>query len=367
MSRYGHDPNDGPGARSSGVTAELGLRNSAVVIDVDRDVVRAVLVDAVEGVGRFVGLGQSPATALPPFSDPSIGIARALRALEEQTGRQFLAGEQLIHPQRPDGDGADLYLLTGTPAPPNRVALITAGQSPTAAALVAAARRTHTAIAEAGGQGAPGAKTSSLALATWLRGLAPSTVVLVSADGSAEDWRLILEAVAEAARGGSVRQGIVVAGEALQGSAAEVLGSLLELSGIDPTAYGPAEIASAFEAELRQQYAQQARGTATLRALAETPFVDRLQATQLAVTFLHRRMGRNVLSVSLGDGTRLQSATRRGALVVSHAEADLGLGARALLAISPERIVRWLPFRWSPEEITHWVLNRAWRPQTVLE
>lgn len=343
-------------------------RDAVLVVDVDGAAARALLFDMVEGSPRFVAVGVSRSTAVPPLDDPAPGIVRAIRDLEEQTGRALIDGEQLITPQRPNGDGIDACFVTGMPVPPLRAALITVGQSDLRRELASAARRTTTILADSTEDLPEGDGTvSSTALREWLALARPETVVLLCAGGTPDDWTVVLDAVADLARDGVVRSGIVVSDDAHQQQAAAALGSILDLSGTDPSTVDAREIASALESELRAAYARRVSEASSGRLLAAARFVDRPHAVQLVTAFLNRRMGRNVLAISMSEGTVLQAALEGRGAAVHRAERDLGSGVRSLLAIPPEDVLRWLPARTSTEDVTQWILNRALRPFTVME
>lgn len=339
--------------------------SSAVVVDADRTMVRALLFDLVDGVPRFIGVGASPSTALGPYADPAIGLQQAIRALEQDAGRRLFDGDQPLTPQQIGGDGVDRYFVTGLPAPPIQAALIPVGRSTLARQLAAAARRATTALADAAEDGVLDVdRFSQAALQTWLRLVQPTVVVLVFEQGSAEDWQVVLDALADVVRDGAITYGVVVADEPRQQAAATMLGAQVELSGIDPADYDPREIGAALEEDLRERYHQRVETESGMPALASASFVDRVRASQSVAAFLHRRMGRNVAVVAGGEGTVLQIVTGQATATLLRAEQDLSLGVRGLLRLPAERVMRWLPFRSSTEELTQWVLNRALRPFT---
>ncbi|HUY98871.1 MAG TPA: hypothetical protein VMU89_00870 [Thermomicrobiaceae bacterium] len=341
---------------------------TALVVNIDSAVTRALLFDIVEGAPRFVALGSSRSTVLPPYDDAAAGVAAALEQLESDTGRKLRDGERIAMPVRGNGDGVDATYVTGTPIPRVRAALISVGQSDLARTLAAAARRTATSLttsldALSDGQVA----LSPGAIRTWLRATRPSSVVLIYDGGSADDWTTALDAVADAARDVAIKQGIVVADDDHQQSAAVELGNTLDLSGIDPAEYDAREIAAALEAELRDEYLRRVSGASGMRLLSQAHFVDRTRAFQAVSTFLHRRTQRSVLAVSIADGSGIYGVIGDEPVSAVRPDLDVGLGARNLLTFAPELVARWLPQRASAEEITEWALNRALRPFTELE
>src|SRR6185312_4206514 len=126
-------------------------------------------------------------------------------------------------------------------------------------------------------------------LLTWLRDVAPTTLILVHDGGAAEDWDIVIEAVSDASRDGATKNGIVIADEGKQQLVARSLGTVLELSGIDPLEYEPWEIATALESEFNEQYQQRVRSFDAIAAFSNARYVDRLHSIQSVASFLHRR------------------------------------------------------------------------------
>ncbi len=107
------------------MTASLIEGESLLAVDVGAVTTRTVLFDMVEGVYRFVALGQAPSTAEAPFGDLGIGVREAIERIQEVTGRNFLDGSQrLIVPAQADGSGVDALVATFSAGPPIRTAIV---------------------------------------------------------------------------------------------------------------------------------------------------------------------------------------------------------------------------------------------------
>src|SRR5690554_2501107 len=100
------------------------IPNAILVLDIDQSITRAVLCDVVEGAARLVDVAETASTSAAPYFEMSIGISRAIRLLEDQTGRRLLENDSVITPSRPDGDGVDRLFVTGIPAEPNRIGML---------------------------------------------------------------------------------------------------------------------------------------------------------------------------------------------------------------------------------------------------
>jgi hypothetical protein len=342
---------------------QMSTPNAMLVLDVDQAISRAVLCDVVEGCARLVDVGEAATTAGPPFLDMSVGINRAIRQLEDQTGRRLMEGDAIISPSRPDGDGVDRLFVTGVPVSPNRIGLLSLDHGDVTRVIRNAVRRTISVLAEAD-EYFRWAETafSPTAVEAWVRDSKPATMILIAGGSNSDDWRAALEVIASTAPSYGAANGIVIGDEERQQIAAEVLDDSLELSGIDPSAYHPSEISSAVEAELREQYAARLPEESALHAFSSGMFVDRKQGVESVAAFLHRRMDRRLAVLGMQAGTLLEIASNQGALSVYRGDVDLGASARSLLQIPTSSIAQWVPSQMTEDEVHHWLLNRSLRP-----
>ena len=345
----------------------MSTPNAMLILDVDQSITRAVLCDVVEGAARLVDVGESLTTAGAPFFEMSIGINRAIRKLEEQTGRRFMENDAVISPSQPDGDGVDRVFITGIPIEPNRVGLLTLEEGDIAHVIRSSVRRTISVLSDASQYFRwAGTSFSPTAVEGWVRDSRPGTMILIAGNAPVDDWRAALEVIASTAPGFGATQGIVIGDEERQQVAAEVLEDALELSGIDPAAYHTSEISSAIEAELREQYVSRLPDEQALQAFTSGMFVDRMQGVESVSAFLHRRMGRKLAALGMQAGTMIEVSTTQGALSVFRGDVDINGSSRTLLQLPMQDIARWVPTQMTEDEIRHWLLNRALRPHTRL-
>jgi hypothetical protein len=346
---------------------QLSTPNAMLILDVDQSITRAVLCDVVEGSARLVDVGESVTTGGAPFFEMSIGINRAIRQLEDQTGRRILDSDVVISPSQPDGDGVDRVFITGIPLEPNKIGLLSLDSGELTHVIRSSVRRTISVLSEASHY-FHWAQTSfsPTAVEGWVRDSRPWTMILIAGDAPLDDWRAALEVIASTAPGYGTTQGIIIGDERRQQVAAEVLDETLELSGIDPAAYHTSEISSAIESELREQYASRLPGEAALQSFSSGMFVDRMQGVESVAAFLHRRMGRKLAVLSAQAGTLLEVSSSQGALSVYRGDVDANAGARTLLQLPMQDVARWVPSQMTDDEVRHWLLNRALRPQAAL-
>ncbi len=342
--------------------------HAAVVVHAGRTRCRATLFDRVEQAPRLV----ASTLAIPEPSSGSFeleGIAAALEELAEATGRTFEDGGKLLSPRQPLGDGADLYLLTGLPRPPLRVALISIGSDRSLShVLTAALRSTPARLTQLGVTAQAGGSLSAAAVEQWLREVSPRVLVLAHEGGTADEWATVLDGVrgvAEDADGPEL--GLIVGPETHQEQAAEAIGEQIELVGVDPLAHEVASVTLALTTELRDRYRDTVRQSLLARQLGSLHFVDLVEAIGSSVAFTHRRTGQSTLFVHIDEGTLLVWARGEQAVTSFSAERDLGPGAAELTRLAPERIARWLPKQCPLESLTEWLLNRSLRPLAALE
>jgi hypothetical protein len=344
---------------------QISTPNTMLILDVDQAVTRTVLCDVVEGSARLVDVGEALTTAGPPFLDMSIGINRALRQLEEQTGRRLLDGDSIICPAQPDGDGVDRLFVTGVPLTPNRIGMLSLERGHVTHVIRSAVRRSLSILSDADVYFRwAGTSYSLTAIEGWLRDSQPGTLILIAGASSSDDWRAALEVVAGTAPAYGARSGIIIGDEQRQQIAAEVLEDSLDLSGIDPGAYELGEISSAIESELREQYVGRLPGVDALQAFSSGMFLDRIQAIESVAAFLHRRMGRRLAVMGMQSGTFIEIASQQGALTVYRGDLDISADASSLLQLPMTGLARWIPSQMTDDEVRHWLLNRSVRPQT---
>jgi hypothetical protein len=343
--------------------AQTSAANAILILDVDQAITRAVLCDVVEGAARLVDVAETISTDGAPYHDMSIGISRALRQLEDQTGRRLLDGDTVISPSRSDGDGVDRVFVTGIPVEPNAIGMLSLERGELTHVIRSSVRRTISVLSEADDYFRwIQSSFSPTAVEAWIRDTKPGTLVLIAGDAPVEDWRAALEVIASTAPEYGATQGIIVGDDERQQVAAEVLDDSLELSGIDPSAYHPGEISSAIESELREQYASRLPEQEALSPFATGMFVDRLQGIESVAAFLHRRMGRRMAVLTAQSGTMLEVSSGQGALSVYRGDIDINASARSALQLPAQEIARWIPSQMTEDEIRHWLLNRALRP-----
>jgi hypothetical protein len=352
---------------AAGMNADVrpAALGTGLVVELDRQMVRAVLFASVEGQGRFITAHALPSTALPPIDDATVAVKHALRAIEEQTGFALL-GPNGVQSPVVDHVGVDFFAVTGHPATPLRLTIVALGDSPVVAPIVAAARRS-VAIADL-----PGARIrtsdgviSGALFERHLRAIRPDTVVLIEGSSTEAEWSSAVGTLVSLVHDETVPQIIIIAREEYQNDAAQRFGEQADLRGIDPSAFSSADIANALETELHAAYEARFDPRASVASDRRPHFAGLVRAGDLVTRFLARRRNQTIVALACGDGTTLHIAAPDGGDAVLRADLDVATNVRAALDLDPDLIARRLPFSVTHEDIAHWVLNRALRPFTV--
>src|SRR5437660_8437137 len=88
------------------------VANSLLVADCGAVFTKVSLLGLVEGQYRLMARGEAPTSLTAPNQDITRGIIQAINRIEYITGRHFVSGGQMISPERPTGDGVDVFVAT---------------------------------------------------------------------------------------------------------------------------------------------------------------------------------------------------------------------------------------------------------------
>jgi len=337
------------------------------VIDVDYQAARSVLIARVEGRGRFIAGSIVPSTATPPIDDPSVGARQSLRGIEDHTGLRIVGPDGIDIPSRAE-HGVDVLAVTGQPAIPVRLSIVALGETPMSAPMIAAARRTVTVVEVLTGRVRTKDGTLSGALLeNAIREFRPDALVLLQGSMVESEWAAAIGTLTSLVGEEIVNLIIIVAGEQYQQEAAQLIGQRADLRGIDPVEFSVDDIASALETELQALYDARVDTTALIASSEPAPFVSRVRAAGLVTRFVARRREQAVVAVDVADGTMIHWATPQQSDVHVRPDIDIGRNVRTIFDADLSVLTQWLPFAVSNEDLSHWILNRALRPNTIAE
>jgi hypothetical protein len=372
---------------------------AVLAVDIGSLYTHAALFDVVGDEYRYVARSSAVTTAEAPHNDVTLGIVNAVRELEGVTGRILTDDSRLRMPQRRNGSGLDLFIVTSSAAPALRLAVASVSESISERSALAAAHSTYTNIVsritlDHGIENLPTEEDSLLSTATvWLgeqteKLLAlPPDVVLIA--GEVEGGpvsplmrlaRVVSDAAREqgkraerAARSGSTGAGMPLVVIASNSAAADRIKDALapisevytvpnvrpELGIEQPDAAGAA-LATLYH----ERRVPQISGYNVLTRWIEGGVVPTAEAERLIARYLYRFYGREALIADLGASSTslfLASEERDAAVVLGDLGIAYGLG-NLLSERGTDAIRRWLPFPISEEELVDWALNKVVRP-----
>jgi hypothetical protein len=349
----------------SGGTA-VGHR-SGLVIDVDYQSARAVMFGRVEGRGRFISGSTVPSTATPPIDDASVGARQSVRGIEDHTGLRIAGPEGIDIPSRAE-HGVDVLAITGQPAIPVRLSIVALGETPMSAPMLAAARRTTTIVdVLADRVRTTDGTLSGALLETAIREFRPDALVLLQGNMAETEWAAAIGTLTGLVGEEIVNLIIIVAGDQYQQQAAQLIGERADLRGIDPVEFSVADIAAALETELQALYDARVDTQSLITATEQAPYVSRVRAADLVTRFVARRREQSVVAVDIADGAMIHWATPQLSDVHVRPDIDLAHNLRSIFNSDLASLAQWLPVAVSNEDLSHWILNRALRPNTVAE
>lgn len=363
---------------------------SILAIDVGAVLTKAILVARIEGTYRFIGQGEAPSTVEPPWLDVIAGVDHALEHLAAVTRRSFLDEHgHLITPERPDGKGVDVCVITVSAAEPLKLVLVGLSPDVSVSSLQHAATSTYTQVADAiaaivtrrGAESVDGQPIQRLTEEDRVRRIyraRPDVVCIVGGtDGGAEAPVMeLVDSVALAASllGEEHRPHVLFAGNAgLRAQVTQLIGAEAELQVADNVRPNvDVESIGSTQAELEAFYlalkAAALPGFDQLRAWTRLPVLPTSRAMAHVVQYLSLEETRKgVLAVDVGGASTTVAAARTGQVQL-HVRSDLGtsLSARNVLRLCGlDAITRWLPFETTAGEIEAVVTEKELHPTSV--
>ncbi len=102
-----------------------GISGPILAVDIGTVNTRAVLLDVVEGMYRFVARGEAPSTVDEPWNDALEGVYKVIEQIAAATGRQFIDGNgDLVLPEADEYIGVDMFVATASAGPPIKTVLV---------------------------------------------------------------------------------------------------------------------------------------------------------------------------------------------------------------------------------------------------
>ncbi len=386
--------------------------SSLLVADCGTVVTKVSLLGLVEGQYRLMARGEAPTTLKPPYEDVTEGIIQAVQTIEFITGRRFFEKKQVISPEKPNGDGVDLFIATISANGPLRL-IVMGAVSPTLANLaeqVTSGLYVQTQLvpspsfvavasqqAPVGvGAGAGGTWTADRMNQEWerqlnrIRELHPQAALVVGMADTAAGATPLQEAcqlLVSAARELSA-QSMQNANAPTQGSTFEpysvvyaaapqyveavrrMVQEVAEVTRVDPLV-SPAQLGSVSMAigELYERHAiEHLPGYKRLSSWSSTAPMASATSLSSLVRFLAQHYAMNVTAVDVGAANTTVMVAGEHGEFIPMVNANLGVGSRidsVFQRVGWQRIARWIPYPVTEEEIRQFVLSQIAHPQAV--
>jgi hypothetical protein len=349
--------------------------HSILAADIGSVFTRAVLIDEVDGEFRLMARAQVLTTAEPPISDTSVGLGRALTEIGSLMGRTFYsANEGVLHGDREDGEGADVFIATASGGRPMKALIV--GLTPDIS-LISGRRALGSTYIDVVGMVNYSDNRSTEENVNLILSQHPDLIVIVGGTdfGALEPMRAMLRTVQlalELAHGNP--PAILYAGnQALRPLAAHLLSdktSTFLTRNVRPGL--SAEDLRAAELELSLVYGeyvtQRVGGFTEIQEASEMGVLATAQSYSNVIRYLGGLPGNGgVLLIDVGSSTTtLCASINRQAYV--DIRNDLGLGhsaVTAMNAINGEDIRRWLSSEISDNDLQDYAWNKSARPSSA--
>ncbi len=337
---------------------------------------KAILVERRDGEYRLVTRGEAPTTVEAPFDDVTVGVANAVREVEELSGKSLLADGKVLTERRDDRTGTDLYLSTSSAG--GGLQMTVAGvmkamsaESAQRAALGAGAIIMDVIAVDDG--------RKEYQKVERIRSLRPDMLLMAGGtDGGTVSHltdlaEMIVSADPRPRLGVGLRIPVIYAGNRdAREAVRELIGERVDLRIVDnlrPTLdredLGPAR--EAIHELFLEHVMQQAPGYGKLLTWTSVGVMSTPNAVGKIIQTIAEQGGLNVLAVDIGGATTDVFSVFDGHFHRT-VSANLGMSysiCNVLTEAGVANIMRWVPFELAPAELRNRLRNKMIRPTTI--
>ena len=348
---------------------------SAISIDFGSVHTRALLFDIVDGVYRLVSRSETRSTDGFPWNDLAIGMDRAIKEIEEATGRTITTNDgTIISPEADNFTGVDTVSITASIGRPLRAILI--GLMPDVSIASALRATAGTYIDVAGMITLDDGCSEQERMNTIMLAIPDIILIVGGTESGAQDAVIELSKVAQLAISlidKLRRPTVIYAGnsgnaeaiQALFGQLTSVLvaDNLRPELDIEELDSARLQLAQAFD-----QYKETHNESfAKISEMSETGVLPTAQSFTTIVEYLGKSHSRKVIAVDMGSSSSIVAASIDAHHNIS-IRTDIGMGHSAELllgVVGADAVKQWLPFYASDTELMTYAANKALRPATV--
>lgn len=365
-----------------------------LVADCGTIVTKVSLLGLVEGQYRLLARGEATTTVVAPHKDITKGIIQAISEIERITGHTLVAKGRILSPQQPTGDGVDLFVTAISAGGPIRLVVLGAVSSQLAELATQAVAGLYSEIhaipspsfsaASESGQRPWAAERVQLEWERQLqsmRELQPHAALIVGkadppvgATPLQEACQLVMNFLQDQRRQGVGRNTplpvLYSAAPQYVEAVRRMVHGYAEVTRVEelqsPVGLAPMNMATT--ALYERDVIQQVPGYEQMRVWSPTSPVGAAGSLSSLVRFLSQHYAMNVTAVDVGASTTsvMMGGERGEFMPMVNAGVGIGPNIGAILQqVGMQRIVRWLPFEMTEDELRHYVMARMMHPQDV--
>ncbi len=348
--------------------------DSILAADIGSVTTRAALFDIVSGSFRFIAAGEARSSVEPPFNYMGEGLRQAADHLNALTGRVLMdENDRLIMPTRPDGAGVDAFAVAASGAKPMRTILV--GLMPNLS-LVSAERvaaSAHVLIVDRLGLGDRRKREKQI---DDLINAKPDLVIIAGGTdfGSQGAVLQLADTVAIAARrmrDGTHPEILYIGNAALHDRVKELFAGVCEVAVTENVRPSLQEENLASPRRLLARVYEHGRlgnmpGYGELAQWSTNGVAPNSAALGNLIRHISEASNNAaILGADIGSATTTLAAAIGDDLAIT-VRADLGVGHSAGSQFSAgERLSRWLPEKFTDDEIRDYIANKTLAPASV--
>jgi len=352
--------------------------NSLLIADIGNVHTRLVLLDLVEGQYRLIATSRARTTAAPPLSNVSLGVEHAADAMAHQIGRGLLsleADQMFIMPEA-GGHGVDEFLATSSAGRPMKVFLV--GLTPEIS--IASGRRalagTYVTVTDT--LSTDDLRSEEQKINAILRDEPDLILIVGGTDEGADDILIDLVKTIQQAllllTRGKMPVVLFAGNRALKREVDELLSPVTEVymaRNVRPTLADEQVFPAQIELSLvyDDYRTKSPGGFVEIGRHSQVGVVPTVQGLISAVRYLshlpQKGIGPLVADIGSANSALVAGVDREPRFTI---RTDLGMGhsmVSALEAITPQNVLRWVPFDVEIDDLWDYAHNKQLRPSTV--
>lgn len=352
---------------------------SILALDCGAVLTKAVLLDRVNGIYRFIARGEALTTVKPPWQDIAVGAQAAIEQVEDVTGRVLLNDRgNLIMPQRDGLTGIDAFLVVSSAAPPIKVLLAGLVPDMSLASLLRAVAGTYSSVTDTIVHDPLRGMSTEEQVQRILNSQADVVCISGGTDGGATILtQELVEATALACSmlGEGKRPLLLYAGNAaIRKRVVNIVGGAAELRAVDNVrpaldVENYSGVQSELDALYREKHLGQMPGVELLTHWSRQPILPSAEGFARLIRYLWYldELPKGTLGIDVGGFSTTVAAVFDGHLYLTiRAELGSAYGGKTLAErYGAASITRWMPTPMTAEAALSVIINKEIHPVSV--